>query len=98
MPRPQKRRRIGWKPHYNEFGPKGVGNVGFIELSLAEYETIRLIDKEGMTQEECAKSMEVARTTVQGIYREARKKIASALIDGLTLVVEGTDYQKNKSL
>ncbi len=94
MPRPRKQRRIGWKPHYNEFGPKGVSNVGFINLSLEEYETIRLIDKENMTQEECATSMEVARTTVQNIYCGARKKIALALVDGQTLIVEGTDYQK----
>ena len=93
MPRPKKRRRIGWKPHYNEFGPKGIGNVGFVELNLEEYETIRLIDKENMTQEECATSMGVARTTVQKIYSDARKKIALALIEGLTLIVEGSGYR-----
>ena len=41
-------------------------------MTVDEYEAIRLIDLLGFTQEECAKQMSVARTTVQGIYAEAR--------------------------
>lgn len=92
MPRPRGRRRIGMNPIHNEFGPKGMGNIDFINLSLEEYETIRLIDKENMTQEQCAVSMEVARTTVQKIYSDARKKIADAIIDGKTLIIESSNY------
>lgn len=44
-----------------------------MELSLDEYETLRLIDFLGQTQEECARQMEVARTTVQSMYDSARK-------------------------
>ena len=33
--------------------------------------------------------MNVARTTVQGIYAEARKKIAQSLVDGKILLIEG---------
>jgi len=44
---------------------------------------------EGFTQEECAKQMDVARTTVQGIYAEARKKIAESLVNGKVLLIEG---------
>ena len=94
MPRPRMRKRIGFKPNYNQFGPKGVPNIDFVTLTLEEHETIRLIDKEGMSQEECGKSMEVARTTVQKIYSEARKKIAEAIVDGKTLIIEGEDYLK----
>jgi predicted DNA-binding protein (UPF0251 family) len=88
MPRPRRCRRIQGRPHYNEFGPKGVQNKDFISLLLEEYETIRLIDYNGMTQEECADSMQVARTTVQKIYSDARKKIADAIIEGKTLVID----------
>lgn len=34
-------------------------------LTLEEYETIRLLDKEGLSQEQCSDVMQVARTTVQ---------------------------------
>ena len=92
MPRPRKRRRIGREPEYNRFGPKGIPNKGFINLNLEELETIKLIDIKNMTQEECAISMTVARTTVTGIYNDARKKIAIAIIEGKTLTIEGGNY------
>ena len=92
MARPRKRKRLGQKPHYNEFGPKGVPNRGFVYLNLEEYETIRLIDKEFKNQEECAFIMGVARSTIQKIYSDARIKIATAIINGDTLIIEGNDY------
>ena len=94
MPRPRKMKRLGQKPIYNEFGPKGISNAGFVYLNLEEYETIKLIDKEFKNQEECAASMGVARSTVQKIYSEARTKIANAIINGNTLIIEGNDYSK----
>jgi predicted DNA-binding protein (UPF0251 family) len=61
-------------------------------MQLDEYETIRLIDLEGLTQEECAEQMDVARSTVQGIYISARKKLADSLINGKLLLIEGGQY------
>jgi predicted DNA-binding protein (UPF0251 family) len=66
---------------------------GFIKMTVDEYEAIRLIDLEGFTQEECARQMNVARTTVQGIYAQARKKLADSLVNGRVLVIEGGEYQ-----
>jgi len=59
------------------------------ELKIDELETIRLIDYLGYNQEEAAKQMNVARTTVQRIYDIARKKVADSLIDGSVLIIEG---------
>ena len=46
-----------------------------IVLTVDEYETISLLDKEGYSQEQCAVFMQIARITVQRIYENARKKI-----------------------
>ena len=63
-------------------------------LNVDEYEAIRLIDRQGFSQEECSAYMQVARTTVQMIYNSARKKLAAALVDGLPLRIEGGSYQR----
>ncbi|MEG1501516.1 MAG: DUF134 domain-containing protein, partial [Clostridiales bacterium] len=60
-----------------------------ILMTLDEYETIRLIDLEGLTQEESAQQMNVARTTVQKIYNDAKKKLAESLVKGKILSIEG---------
>jgi len=62
-------------------------------MTVDEYETIRLIDGEGFSQEDCGLYMDIARTTVQMIYDGARKKIARALVDGAVLRIEGGTYQ-----
>lgn len=91
MPRPRKCRKVCSLPMISEFNP--VGSAGeTVILTVDEYETIRLIDKEGFSQEECARYMQVARTTVQQIYNTARGKIADALVDGLGIRIEGGDY------
>ena len=94
MPRPRKCRRVCSLPDTKEFTPvcDGEGRKAVI-LTVDEYETIRLIDKEGYSQEECGDYMRIARTTVQQIYTNARKKIADVLVDGLPLRIEGGDYQ-----
>ena len=94
MPRPCKRRRICAMPECGRFGPKGGRNAGrqAVEMTLDEFETIRHIDLEEMTQEECAARMNVARTTVQAIYNSARYKLAECLVNERELCISGGDY------
>jgi predicted Fe-Mo cluster-binding NifX family protein len=60
---------------------------------LDEYEAIRLIDHQKMTQEECAEAMGVSRATVTSIYESARAKLADALISGKQLRISGGAYR-----
>ncbi len=90
MPRPKKCRRICDYPQTPSFIPAEMPEpMDAVILTLEEYETIRLIDKEGLSQEQCGDFMQVARTTVQQIYSSARKKLANVLVDGLPLRIEG---------
>ena len=94
MPRPKKCRRICDYPQTPSFIPAEMPEpMDAVILTLEEYETIRLIDKEGLSQEQCGDFMQVARTTVQQIYASARKKLADVIVDGLPLRIEGGDYQ-----
>ena len=102
MARPRKCRRVCRLPERTEFVPRGDAQaqpdavesetLEPVLMTVDEYETIRLIDKEGFSQEECSRYMDVARTTVQQTYDVARKKIASAIVDGRGLRIEGGDY------
>ncbi len=94
MPRPTKCRMICRFPQTLEFAPtKPAEGKEPVILTVDEFETIRLIDKEGLSQEQCSQRMQVARTTVQKIYDCARKKLADALVDGLPLKIEGGEYR-----
>ena len=92
MPRPQKKRYVCCMPQNKEFAPMHTSCEAPVTLTVDEYETIRLIDLEGVTQEECAVQLHVSRTTIQGIYNSARKKIADALVHGKRFMISGGDY------
>ena len=95
MPRPIKWRKVCCLPERSKFGPldspSDAGNA--VNMTVDEYETIRLIDLEGFTQEDCANQMNISRTTVQGIYEDARRKLAESLVNGKVLWIEGGEYK-----
>ena len=95
MPRPFKWRRVCCLPDNNRYGPLNAieSDNGVVQMSVDEYETIRLIDTEGYTQEACAEHMNVSRSTVQSIYDSARKKLADSLVYGKVLWIEGGEYR-----
>ena len=94
MPRPCKRRRICAMPGCVRFGPVDCAGVQrqMILMTVDEFESIRLIDLYGMTQEQCAAQMNVKRTTVQAIYGSARAKLAECLVNGKELLIKGGEY------
>lgn len=94
MPRPRKCRKVCQMPRSLEFRPVDENKEKEkIILTVDEYEAIRLIDKQGFSQEECSTYMKVSRATVQMIYNSARKKLAEALVSARSLRIQGGDYQ-----
>ncbi len=94
MSRPTKSRRICRIPDILAFEPmeQKKSQKEPVVLFLDEYEAIRLIDKEGCSQEKCSAQMGISRTTVQKIYESARQKMATVLVEGRPLRIEGGEY------
>ena len=89
MPRPQKDRRVCSHPRSRCFAPIEPISNGEVKLSLDELESVRLLDLVGMSQEATGEQMQIGRATVQRIYEDARRKIADALVNGKSLIIEG---------
>lgn len=91
MPRPKRSRRIHRPPVASGFAPFGIasGHNGSITILFEEFESLRLSDYEGISQQDAADRMEVSRPTFSRIYDQARQKLARALVEGLSVVIEG---------
>ena len=89
MPRPFRCRRIEQLPVYRSFSPDDITAAESVQMTVDEFEALRLLDDEGLTQEACASRMNIARTTVTAIYDSARKKVADALVNGKRLLITG---------
>jgi len=95
MPRPKRKRRVQAMPAATFFKPQGVPVHALkgLTLSLEGYEAFRLVDGEGMSQEEAAELMEVSRPTLCRILMDARRTVARSLAGGLALRIEGGSYR-----
>lgn len=95
MSRPSKNRRICEMPQNISFGPVNMNRNSVeekITLTVDEYEVLRLIDYNELNQEECAKQMNVARSTVQRVYNIARKKMVTMLVEGCDIHIQGGNF------
>jgi len=95
MARPMKDRKVCKEPAIRAFGPderKVQSDETYISMSIEEYEVIRLMDYDKHDQISCAEFMGVARSTVQRIYVSAREKIATSMVEGKRLVIDGGHY------
>lgn len=96
MARPSKPRRVCRMPictrFYAEKHDAPAQHQG-LQLSVEEYEIIRLLDYQGLTQQEAAAWMGTGRTTIQALYTQARRKLARFLVEGSSLTIDGGSYQ-----
>jgi len=63
------------------------GSARTIYIDSAEIEAQRLVDLEGLSQEEAGESMGVSRGTVWRLLQAARKKVAQSLVEGRPLLI-----------
>lgn len=91
MSRPRLCRRVGCLPQSSYYKPRGVplSMLEHVNLTVDEFEAIRLADLEGLYQEDAAKRMNVSRQTLGRILESAHMKIADALVHGKALSIEG---------
>jgi predicted DNA-binding protein (UPF0251 family) len=91
MARPRNYSKIQIPPRVKGFSPMGYyfDKSEPVQLNIEEYESIRLLDYENLSQQEAALIMDVSRPTLTRIYDRARKKIAVALTEGLQVTIEG---------
>ncbi len=91
MPRPFKFRRVYCRPGSNYFKPRGtpINLLEEVNLSMDEFEAVRLVSLEGMYQEDAAKKMNISRQTLGNILSSANRKIADCLVNAKALKIEG---------
>lgn len=92
--RPPKSRRVEFAPEFTYFKPAGIpkNKLEELVLNVEELEAIRLKDREGLEQVDCAERMHISRATFQRILVSARNKIAEAIIEGKAIKIEGGNY------
>jgi predicted DNA-binding protein (UPF0251 family) len=91
MPRPFCPRYIDARPSAAYFKPAGIPArlLEEVVLTLDELEALRLADFEGLYHEKAAEQMKISRPTFSRVVEQARRKVASALIQGKALRVDG---------
>ncbi len=95
MVRPRRIRRIFFKPNVTYFKPAGVPlrNLKEVILSFDESEALRLIDIEGMEQNEAARKMEISQPTLSRLLKYGRRKLADAVINGQAIKIQGGNFK-----
>lgn len=95
MPPFMKRRFVQFPPAALFFKPGGVplSALEIVPLGLDEYEMLRLVDYEGRTIQEAARSLGVSRATCGRILEAGRKKTAEALSLGKAIRIEGGEVE-----
>ncbi len=98
MPRPQKSRKVHNPPKMHGFKPFGIAHCDAesINLQYDEYEAIKLVTYENLSQDDASIKMEVSRPTLTRIYNSALIKIAQAFVEGKTIFIEGGNFEYEK--
>jgi predicted DNA-binding protein (UPF0251 family) len=91
MREPYRKRRINLPPRFTNFKPSGVPRkfLETIELTVDEFEAIRLADYQQMEHQQAAEEMNISRPTFTRLIEKARQKLAQVIIEGKELLILG---------
>ncbi len=94
MVRPRCWRIISELPKVIFFKPYGANAQPWKEeiLSIEELEAIKLKDYLNHKEIEAAEKMGISQPTFNRVYREAKRKLTKALVEGLTIKIKGGEF------
>jgi predicted DNA-binding protein (UPF0251 family) len=85
---------LGTIPPLTTFTPIPSRNLDPVFIEFAEIEALRLVDMEGLSQDEAGERMSISRGTIWRLVQSARRKTAKALSEGRPLHIV-TSTSKN---
>ncbi|GAA5481098.1 DUF134 domain-containing protein [Haloferula sargassicola] len=90
MPRPICPRVVSGSPAATYFKPAGIPlrELRENQLTLDQFEALRLADLEGLGQEEAAGRMGISRQTFGRIIKQARVAVARSVVRGEALRID----------
>jgi len=97
--RPRKKKVIQEQPRIDHFSPRGrPGRPDETVVALEEYEALRLSDHLGMHQGRAAAMMGISQQSFSRIVREARRKVADAIVNAKIIRIDGGDFVSKRSI
>ena len=72
-----------------------MSELEVVSLAIEEFEALRLVDLEGLQQEEAATMMGISRRAFWEDIQNARSKVALALTTGKAIEIKGGNYVRN---
>ena len=98
MPRPFKNRKVFNPPKMQGFKPFGIAlcDSEDVVIQFDEYESLKLLNYDNLSQDEAAEKMNVSRPTLTRIYNSALKKLTQAFVEGKTIFIKGGNIEFDK--
>ena len=87
---------LGTIPPISSFIPNPTRGLKPVFIEFAEIEAFRLVDMEGLSQEEAGQRMSISRGTIWRLVQSARRKTVQALSEGRPIYVVTSNPSNDK--
>ncbi len=93
MTRPKLCRNISLSPNVTFYKPRSIPlrSLEVMEVTLEEWESLRLKHEEKLNQTEAAEKMHTSQSTFQRILTSAQEKISLAIVQGKAIKINTSD-------